>query len=379
MKLLDTLMKNIQSIKKEQDSPNGAFGLDISGGSIKALKLGTNSLNNTLVIKKTHYVKLYDTIIRMGMINDKARVKLILKDFFTNKNFGQLALLNVPEAQSFAATLKIDSTIKEPQLENMVLQEAQKEIPFPLQETYYDFKILERQKDVQEILFIASPKVVLNDYIAILKSLSIKVKVFEPEPLSSFRAIKKGVEKLKSSILIVNIGFTLTNINIFENGFLKVIAYLPYGSEHIDEFVSRKLQITNTQSNTLRKTEGLKSRNQKFTQILKEEVLKHIIGNIKKLIHFYQYDKKLTSEFEKIVLVGGFSVTPALDKFIEGALKKEALILDPFAINKIEIPQEFPFLKDNKVSFTQAVGLALRSLGENYAEDELNLLKRAVF
>lgn len=376
MKFLENLIKNV---KKNKNMINESFGLDISGGSVKALKLKANQTSKTLLIEKAHYVKLYDTIIQMGMIKDKTRVKLMLKDFFTDKNFGTSAILNVPEAQSFAATLKIDSVISQNQLKDIVLQEAQKEIPFPLKETYYDFRIVGQQNNTTEILFIAAPKVVLNDYIDILKQLSIEVKVFELEPLSSFRAIKKGIYKLNSSILIINIGFTLTNINIFENGSLKIIAYLPYGSEHIDEAISRKLQISNSQASNIRKTEGFKSNNRKLNQILTQEILRHIIENIKKLLGFYQNEKKLNTNLEKIVLVGGFAVTPGFDKFIENKLKKEALIFDPFAINKIEIPPQFAFLNDNKISFTQAVGLALRGLEKDYINEELNLLKNAAF
>lgn len=368
---------NLFNLFKKNESKNNQklipFGLDISGGSIKALTLEKNA--DVLEVKEAAYLKFHDSIIQLGLINDKTKVKELIQQFFKGRYFGNSPVLNIPEAQSFVVNIKINNAASNNNLKESVMEMAQKEIPFPLKETYQDFKIIKQETDANYILFTASPKVVINEYIAVLNSLNLKLSVFEIEPLSSFRAIKKGIDKLNENILIINIGYTLTNINIFSEGSLKMITYLPYGSNHVDELVAKKLNITSQESENLRKSKGINSKDQNFSNILKREVTTHIFSNIRKMIEFHSRENPIFEKFSKIILLGGFSLTPGLNNFIENEFRREVLVFNPFQINNINISDKFSIIKNNKFIFTQAVGLALRSLEDNFLNSDLNLIK----
>lgn len=369
--------KKFHSFKK--DKTLVPFGLDISGGSIKALRLEKTE-KEKIKIKDAGYFKLYDTIIDLGLIKNKDEVKKIIFDFLKDKDLGNSPIINVPEAQNFVLNFKIPKkeNIDKENKEKFIINYAQREIPYPLSETYYDYKIYKSDKNFEYLVFVASPKVIIDDYIKILNSLNLYPSVFELESEASFRAVKKYIKDQSSNILIINIGYNLTNINIFFENIIETVSYIPYGSQHIDHMIAKHLSEEARTITFKRKKEGLNSDNKDFRNLLKKELNYHIIKNISTAIEYFsKREKKDNIRFHYLVLLGGFSITPGLKEYFENFLSTKVIIPDVFKINNIKIDKnKFDFILKNKLSFSQALGLALRGLEKDFISSDLNIILR---
>ena len=175
-----------------------AFGLDISDHSFKLVKL--QSKKGFSDIEYFADLDIPDGIIEKGEIKDKEAMKKKLLELFGQVNNLPLrqkyCMVSLPEEKSFSQIIQMPKLSLE-ELDSALRYQIQSYIPLPLEKVYFDWHIIEPlvdHLDHYDILVVAYPKEIVDEYLEVLTEMGLIPLAFENESFSIARAvIKDGV------------------------------------------------------------------------------------------------------------------------------------------------------------------------------------------
>ncbi len=156
--------------------------------------------------KKYHYIGLHinahafkalefdfgRTTTMRGFTNIPMSKGLIVNDAFTNQEglaqlivtslekpqFGSFSsnrvVISIPEDKSFIRVINMPK-MGETEAENAIMFEAEAYIPLPIDQVYFDWKIIREIGESMDVLLIASPKEYVDTYLAILEKAGLKL------------------------------------------------------------------------------------------------------------------------------------------------------------------------------------------------------------
>jgi len=160
---------------------------------------------------------------------------------------------------------------------------------------------------------------------------------------------------------LINIGATYTNINILENGVLKVSHTFNVAGNEITDNLSQSLKINYEQAEELKKEIGLENMDdsKKSIHSVLYPLVNLIFVEIDKVCQDFYY--KTNKKIEKIFLAGGCSFLPGLKEYIAKESGLEVEIVNCFSnISYPPILEEV--LMEMSPIYAVAVGLAKNGL-----------------
>ncbi len=349
-------------------------GIDIGTKNIKIVYLKPHK--EKFFLEKYAILTLPDEITKQDVLPE-TRVPVIvelLKEFLAkNKSFPKKVAVSISGPSVVVRYIKIPVMTKQ-EIEKSITIEAEPYIPFTINEVNITFdiigEVMEEGVKKNEVVIVAAKKELVDRYINLLKSCGltpayIDVDIFALEITANYcYDIKNDV------IMIVNIGESLTNVGIIENGVTKVCRDLPFGGVgYIVQTIKNMLpDLDISLINDYLKTYGIISSEEKerYLQEDKKEVLlfsknlsavlKDIVAELHKVIDFFYFQKEEQRSISKIYLSGGGSVIKNLDNYISSELGISTEKFSPF--NNIENSEIVP--QDIHPLFSVAVGLALK-------------------
>jgi len=351
------------------------FGLDISDFSIKIISLSGTIENPCLLALARTELPL--GIFEDGKIFEKKELTKFLKKLILEPSFCQIKtrkfIFSLPESKSFTHIFNLPEGLKKEEISEFIKSQAVQIFPFNLAEIYLDFQIRNN-----EVLLVAAPKKIVNDYLEIFKKCQIRLLALEVESLSLGRALirERGV------ILIADIGARMTNLSLFDEGELKLSISTPIAGNKFTQLISEKLKLLPSDAEKIKREIGLnpEERGGRIFLIL-QEAIQVLITDIRKIDDFFQ--KKTGRSIEKIILAGGSAKLPYLSEYLAENLEKEVKIADPwFKINTDILKTEEHFkeaLEIEPILYSTVIGSALRGLEKNPKEVGINLLKELKF
>jgi len=324
------------------------FGLDIGTQSIKCVKLKMNADEAELIAFNLEESQL-DPVEILKRIKNEQQVDLVNISFC-----GSSTVIR------YVNFLRMNKN----ELRQALKFEAQKHIPFSLNEVSVDAEILnsELPENKMLVLIAAIKKELVQQRIRVLENSSLRPGLIDIDSLALINAFNFnypdiGVPKDKS-VCLLNIGATISNVNILDNG-------LPHLSRDIHtggaNFTKKLMDIFELDFKT---AEELKvnpaEENVNKIKACVESVLTNLATELR--TSFDYYESQYSSNVVKIFLSGGASKISGLKEMLAGFLGIEVETWDPF--NKIKIPESIDKQKLNQYlgQFNIAVGLALRQI-----------------
>jgi len=348
------------------------FGLDISDRSLKLIYL--KKKGKSFALASFNHIETEPGVIEGGIIkNEEALIKIIkalLKNVKGKKITTKYVAVSLPEEKSFLQVIQMPK-MTDDELKAAIIFEAENYIPLPISEVYLDFQNVIPVKDHlshNDVLIAATPKKIVNSYVAMLKKSGLVPVALEVESQAITRALVKN-ETSQSPIILIDFGKSSTIFIIFAGRSIQFTCSIPVSAGQITEAISTSMNIH------LRKAEEIKMKynlanlkaNEKSKKILSaiNPVLEDLVLQIKKYINFYQghtSHEHVSSGYniEKILLCGGGANLKGLTQF----LSKELQIpveLGNFWTNFDSKKINHAFDKDS-LSFVTALGLAMRGI-----------------
>lgn len=339
-------------------SSNSYLGVDIGSDSIKIVELEREGKNIKLLsygfsenvdANKSSWENSSSTIARViSKICEESQVKSIS------------AISALPTFSVFSSVLNLSNVTKK-DIPSAVHWEAKKVIPLPLDEMILDWKKVESEggdKGDVKVLLTGAPRTLVERYIRIFKKSKLSLLSLETETFSLIRSL---IGHDKSTIMILEIGASTTDVTIVDNGIPMLNRSIDIGGHTITKAISEQLNIDYNSAEQFKYDMGVSSIDSKapkegVSKIISDSV-SPIVNEIKYAINLFQNNNNKRTE--KIILSGGSAFLPGLTDYFSKVLDIKVIIGNPWS--RISYPTDLePLLNEIGPRMSVAIGLALR-------------------
>lgn len=353
--------------------PKKSLGIDIGTSSIKAVELSRwgeriKLENYGEISAKVVFAEPFRTFEKSTLLlsnqNVSRAIKAVLEE---TKIKTRQVIFSIPDFSSFFTNFELPPMTKE-ELSQSVVYEARRYVPMPLAEVTLDWQISEgllAEKDgtTLEILLVAVPNEIINQYKAIAESSGLELFALEAEVFGLLRSLVD--EEERKPIALVDIGAQSTTCSVIYNRILRSSHSFDMSSNQLTELVAKSLSIDYKTAEQFKEKYGilpeekigLQGEHQIRNVLL--PLIDVMLREVEKICRDFYYTKR--KEIQKIVLAGSTALLPGLKEYAQDYLKKEVEVGNPFS--KIFYPPILEkTLKKIGPSYAIAVGMALRGL-----------------
>lgn len=266
--------------------------------------------------------------------------------------------LALPEPQVFTRTIKFP-LLTDQEVASAVKWEAEQYIPIPVSEAVVQHEIIEKRENASPpdmvVLLVAAPEALVEKYLKVVQMAGLNVGVVETELMSLVRALAPD----QQTVMLLDFGAKSTDIAIARNGHLAFSRSIPTAGDALTRAVAQGLGIEAQQAEEYKKTYGLSSSQLegKIKGAL-DPILRMVVDEIKKAIHFYQTEEKADTP-KSIIVSGGSAGMPQVVSVLSQSLNIEVVMGNPFSRIQLS-PQVASSLASYAPLYSIAVGLAMR-------------------
>ena len=364
-----------------------AIGIDISDLSLKIIKL--KKRGKFLTLASWGKIEMKPGVIYDGEIQDKNLFIGALKDVFKQVKGERLrtnnAVVSLTEKKAFSTVIQMPK-MKEEEFRSAVPFEAENYIPLSLEESYLDFQIIPpvtNHLDHNDVLLVAFPKNIIDDYISCLKEAGLSVVAMENESQAISRVLVKN-EMSPFPVLMIDFGGSLTNLIIFSGHSVRFTSSIAVSSSQLTEAISQSLNVNFNEAEKMKVEYGLEGAGSSRrigadSKIARKSVfdamtpvILDMVRQIKKYLIYYQshaQHEHLSGKGQgigKIILCGRGANLKGLVNFLSLSLKIPVELGNPWVNILPEPIKMVPGISyQESLGYTAALGLALRGYRNN--------------
>lgn len=338
-----------------------AFGVDFNNESIKILQLFKSRKYSELAgwAKKN----LPKNVMDYYDIQDEKKFQetfLSAVKESEGKIKGRDIVISLPENKVFTRTITIP-LMEQQEAAETVKWETESNIPIAIDEVYYDWQIVEKEKENMKVLVMACPKKLIDHYLRVFEEIGYNVVAMEAESIATGRSVL-GVDD-KSASLIVDIGSENTSFAIYQNGFPVFTSSGSVSGKIITDMLSKTLKIDEEKAESYKIKIGLGD--EKSTKGEGYEALKPVVSSmvveLQRTINFFE-EKLNTSKdsISRIIMCGGGANLKGLAAYLAVNLQIDVVLSNPWT-NLFLGANTPPISKEQSQGYANVIGLALRA------------------
>ncbi|MCX6779337.1 MAG: type IV pilus assembly protein PilM [Candidatus Magasanikbacteria bacterium] len=349
-----------------------AFGLDLGDHSIKVVQLKQRLVNKGPYHYELAHASSFNLpagLIVNGEIVQPEEVIRLLKSHLTQQkihlNKIPWAVSCLPETKTYIQLLNIHLSEPKEKLEQSDIESLiPSYLPYELNEIYLDWQeINPNPKEVdRSVLLAAVPKKIADPYTYLLNIAGIVPLAFEVEALPIARAVINRQKDLTTqSRGILDLGATRSSFIIYDHGTIQFSLSLPISGAQITEHIQKSLSLTFEQAEKIKKECGADKGkcSPELAKVL-EEIIDDLAKKITQAIQFYKVHFPEKNTLTGIRLCGGGANLLNLENILSAKLKMKIRKVNPWV--NIYPKGEEPMPLDESISYTTAIGLALRAI-----------------
>ena len=340
------------------------LGLDISSTSVKLLELeqdGDNFRVQSLAVEPLPD----NAVVEKNFQDVEAIGETIQKAVKRSGTKAKLAAVAVAGSAVITKIINMPANLSENELELQIQQEADQYIPYPLEEINLDFEVVgstANNPDSVDVLLAASRSENIENRTDALDIGGLTAKIVDVEaytvenvaPLLTAQMEDAGKDKI---IAIIDIGATMTSLNVIENGNLIYTREQNFGGKQLTEEIMRRYGLAYEEAGRLKKSGGLPDN---YIPEVLEPFKETIAQQVGRFLQFF-YTSGQHNPVDLIALAGGCASIPGIDELVESQLGITTVIANPFANMSLSSKVNPQSLSKDAPSLIIACGLALRS------------------
>jgi len=336
---------------KAQTKPKNRVGLDIGNGSIKMVELSNVGGKFSLVgfgSKKIESARREDIIDAIKALTSQARISAKDASVSVSGPSVIVRFITVPK-------------MSEEDLKGAIRFEAEKFIPFNINDCIVDFQTLKKDKTASklDILLVASKKEPVWEKVKLAEGAGFSVSMVDVDSFALANSFSMNFPAAASSekdktVALLNIGTNFTNFSILTGPAISFVRDVAIGGNELNAAISKMLGVTVREAEELKLSPGDKA--QEVTSCIKT-VLGNLLDEVK--LSFSYHENQKGRGVDEVYISGGGSELANLEAVFAEALGSKLIFWDPFKFldTKIADPS---VLDKTKGQFAVALGLALR-------------------
>ena len=347
-----------------KNKSNTVLGLDISSTAVKVLELSRDG--RRYKVEAFEVEPLPVGAVVESNIQESGQVgEAIGRAVSRAKSGVKQAAVAVSGAAVITKNIEMDASLSDDEMETQISLEADKYIPYALDEVALDFEIQglnEKNSERVEVLLAACRRDNVEAREEALSIGGLKAKVVDVEAFAVERVYELIEEQLKlqdedSVVAIIDIGATNTTLNVLIRGKLVYTREQLFGGRQLTDEIQRRYGFSADEAEKMKCSNGL-------PDDYEEEVLKPFIEamvqQVSRSLQFF-YSSSPFNDVDVIALAGGSSSLPGLAAGIQEQQKVPCSIVNPFAKMSVAGKVDGKALSTQAPSLMIACGLAMRS------------------
>lgn len=343
-----------------------AFGLDFSDLKLRLVQLKKSG--RKIKLHCFGEIAVPSGVMIEGEIkNEKALadlIKKLLHSTIGGKVLSPYVIASLPERKTFVKVIETQKLPAE-EMAGAIKWEAQQHIPMVIDDVYLDWQVMasKDEKAVKKVnvLVGASPKIISDSYVKILKAAGLTPLVLETESAAIVRSIIEENSTDQSAQIIIDMGASRTGLIIYDRQILQFTTTLNVSGWQMTNQIAKRLNLSTDQAEKAKIICGLDEKKGKgVVKNILDPLVNQLAERILETIIFYKTHNLQGHEIKKILLCGGVSQTKGLSSIIGKKLNLPVAMANPWVnINKIKNKSILSPAK--YLSYTTAIGLALRA------------------
>jgi type IV pilus assembly protein PilM len=341
-------------------------GLDIGSSSIKLLELA--ELRGGYQLKNFGIAPLPPEGIVDGALMDSVTIvesirglagalRIKTKDVVTSVSGHSVIVkkINIP-------------VMTEDELDESIQWEAERYIPFDINDVNLDFQIIgptEGNEELMDVLLVAAKKDIINDYLSVIVEAGLHPVIVDIDSFAIENMFEVNYPVTRDEVIaLANIGASVTNINILKRGVSSFTRDIFTGGNSITEEIQRQLNVDFDEAEALKLGNKIDETSQRAVQEVLNSSLNSLATEIAKSLDFF-HSTSSQEKVDKVFLSGGCAKMSGIEKTIEQQAGIPVEIANPFKeINCSKRDLDIDYLKEMEPIMAVSVGLALRRVGD---------------
>jgi len=328
-----------------------SIGLDIGSNFIKAVK-----------IEKSDKYLVKDFIIQK--IQSQQNLSVILKEVLEKIKAKDIPLNISLSGQNVVCRYATIPLLSDLEFKNSLKFEITKYTPFLPADIYFDGYILRKDEKQNKMLvvIVAVKKEYLNQRLKLMKEIGYELNVVDIDCLALVNCFNfnfsKNKDLINKTVALLNIGDSLSNLNILEKDTPLLSRDIRIGGKEITSRISLDLSCSLEEAERIKiKATSDKEELERIKPSL-ENVLSFLAHELR--ISFDYYESQSASTVEKLYLCGGQVLLKDIKDILANYLGIETEIFEPLEGFVLDENLDIEKIKVNSLQLAVALGLALR-------------------
>lgn len=341
-------------------STGAVLGIDIGTGTVKIAELTKKGGKH--VLKSAGIVALPDSMLEEGAgIDSTALTETICQAVAASGAASREAVVAVSSKAVFVRELSFPPMTAN-ELKEAIKWDVEKYVPYPPNSYYYDFSIIEAEKEGSElkVLLVAALHETVDLLAKAVVDAGLKLIAIDIEPLAIFRTLN-GAEH----ILIVDMGAAFTQVTLFQNGSPVLTRDIDIGGQRFTEEIMQTLGLDFSEAERLKqRQEGLLKRpnSEEEPSPLQQQLemlIAELAREIRRTAEYYQMQHQGVV-FERLVITGGGAKLDNLLDYFKGHFEDMRVTMhEPLQMLAINPSLDPAYVRNLSAQMPVAVGLAL--------------------
>jgi type IV pilus assembly protein PilM len=342
-------------------------GLDLGSSAVKAVQLKTHKTGFELY--KFGFEPLPpQTIVDRHVMNPQA-VRDTVQALFAKAQIRQKEVaIAVSGASMIIKKITLPMMNRE-ELAEQIPWEAEQHIPFNIHDVDVDHQVLQVRPDQgqMDILLVAAKKEDVAQYVSLVDEVGLKAVVVDICAFAIQNAFEANYGAGEGTVALVDVGATLTTINIIAHGVTMFTRDISHGSQFITEEIQRRMQVDFATAEAYK----VGAEAPGGTDVVPNEAvavirssLDSLAGEIQRSLDFYLKTADV-KQVDRIYVSGGTARNAGLLEAVHTRTNTPAERLDPLRRVHVDARRVDPeWIKGLAPHIAVALGLGLRKTRE---------------
>ena len=343
-------------------------GVDIGTASIKVCQV--KETRKGLGLVRLGYAPLGPQVIVDGQVMDSGAVVEALQKVFHDAKIRQKECALSVSGQSVIIRKITVPMMTEAELEEQIQWEAEQHIPFDIKDVHVDYQVLRRRAEASQmdLLLVAAKRDQIEEYAQLARNAKLKPMVCDIDAFTVQNLFEYSrTLPQNQTIALINIGASLSSLNIVANGVSAFTREIANGGNGITEEIQKQLSVPHDQAEAYKCGGSASAEDpgragmvpQQVVQVI-EAVSDTIAAEIQRSLDFFMATSG-EGEIARIYVTGGSANLAALARAIERRARVSVETWSPVEKLTIEAKEVDPLLLQARAAqLSVALGLSLR-------------------
>jgi len=343
-------------------------GLDIGSSSLKLMEILDSGGGS--VVSRFIQMPLERGVIVDGAIADLGKLVERIKALFKNSGCQRKGIVTSLSGHSVIVKKATFPSMEDQELRDVIHDEAGKYLPFDsMDDVSFDFQVLgenEYNPNQLDVIIVAAKKDIIEAYVEAIELAGLQAVILDVDSFALETMYERNYDyEEKGLAVIVNIGASITNINVVKNATSIFTRDFTIGGNSVTEVIQGQYGVTFEEAEEIKingPRGGEETREDFQNRLL--SFADPILSEIERSVDYFRSTYG-DEDIKQVLLAGGGAFIPGLAYDLGQRLNIPTEIVDPFRKINCNAKVIAPDTADRIGPLAAvAVGLALRRVGD---------------